>query len=261
MILGTYWYFDFPTDLYEYNYFKFHKGLGGHVYNPAELIALVTTEHPEQLISDLEKIIRTYPESVFIISQEGNKLELSIGGFHMYDYDFLFAKEVEKIFKKHNVSSQEKLDFTNPERKRLSKETENDEDSIPQKKFIQFVGSELKKSNAENAALRIDCNLELHNKNDFIAALKTIALDEQFDIFFYKFNDFNEKTNLMLFFTNGRQGLKLTAKKRNNIVRFEAKIEQIFKQFKADFGHFGGYDCYPKGKSVIELIVDKEHTM
>jgi hypothetical protein len=261
MILGTYWYFDFPTGLYEYNYFKFHKGLGGHLYNPAELIALVTTEHPEQLISDLEKITDTYPEIVFIIAQEGNKLELSIGGFHLYDYDFLFAKEVEKILKKHTVSSHEKLDFTNPERKRLSKETANDENSIPQKKFIQFVGSELKKSNAENAALRIDCNLELHKKNDFIADLKTIAIEEQFDVFFYLFNDFNDKTNLMLFFTNGRQGLNLTAKKRNNIVRFEVKIEQIMEQFKANFGNVGGYDYYPKGKSAIELIVDEEYIM
>lgn len=261
MILGTYWYFDFPTGLYEYDYFKFHKGLGGHLYNPAELIALVTTEHPEQLISDLEKMVETYSESVFIISQEGNKLELSIGGFHLYDYDFLFAKEVEKILKKLNVSSHEKLDFTNPERKRLSKETVNDENSIPQKKFIQFVGSELKKSNAENAALRIDCNIELNKKNDFIAALKKIAIEEQFDVFFYLFNDFDDKTNLMLFFTNGRQGLNLTAKKSNNIVRFEAKMEQIMEQFKANFGHVGGYDCYPKGEPIIELIVDKEYTM
>jgi hypothetical protein len=261
MILGTFWYFDFPIGLYEYDYFKFHKGLGGHLYNPAELIALVTTEHPDQLISDLEKIVATYPESVLIISQEGNKLELSIGGFQLYDYDFLLAKEVEKILKKHNVTSHEKLDFTNPERKRLSKETEDDDNSVPQKKFIQFVGSELKKSNAENAALRIDCNLELHKKNDFIAALKTIAIEEQFDVFFYLFNDCQDKTNLMLFFSNGRQGLNLTAKKRNNIVRFEAKIEQIMEQFKADFGHVGGYDCYPKGEPVIELIVDEEYIM
>ena len=86
MILGTFWYFDFPIGLYEYDYFKFHKGLGGHLYNPAELIALVTTEHPDQLISDLEKIVATYPESVFIMAQEGNKLELTIGGFHLQLY-------------------------------------------------------------------------------------------------------------------------------------------------------------------------------
>jgi hypothetical protein len=38
MILGTYWYFHFPTSLYEFDYFEFKNSHGGHADNPAELI-------------------------------------------------------------------------------------------------------------------------------------------------------------------------------------------------------------------------------
>jgi hypothetical protein len=54
MILGTYWYFGFPTGLYEFEYFEFGPGYGGHADNPAELVTYIEVEFPERMIYDLK---------------------------------------------------------------------------------------------------------------------------------------------------------------------------------------------------------------
>jgi len=46
MILGTYWYFAFPTDLYKFDCFEFSQGYGGRADNPAELITSIETDQP-----------------------------------------------------------------------------------------------------------------------------------------------------------------------------------------------------------------------
>ena len=75
---------------------------------------------------------------------------------------------------------------------------------------------------------------------------------------FSKSNDFNGKTNLMLFFTNGRQGLNLTNKKYTDTLSFENKIENIAKTNNVNFGHISGYDLYPQNGPKIEKIIEQE---
>lgn len=258
MILGTYWYFNFPTDLYKFNYFKFRKGYGGHADNPAELVSTFETEYPERVIEELKALVDRYPEGYLFIYQAGKKLKIGTSGYQLFDYDFLLIKEVEELLKNHKIAQLEDQTIENSTLIRIKIDTGQNKFIYPKKGFLQIVGSELKMHNAENSKLRLDCNLNLTDKANFIAELRRISTEEIIDVFFYYDKDFQDKTNLMLFFTNGRQGLNLNGKKYIDTLRLESKIEKAILNFKVNFGHMGGYDLYPQNGPRIEKIVEQE---
>ena len=258
MILGTYWYFDFPNDLYKFDYFEFKKGYGGHADNPAELVATFETENESEIIDDLKNLINNYIDGFLFVYTENSKIKIGTGGHQLFDYDFLIIKEIENLLKRHKVVLTKNDIFKNPSITRIYKETTQNKLIYPKKGFLQVVGSELKKHNAENSMLRLDCNLDIKHKDKFIYEIKEVVNDENIDVFFYYDKDFQEKTNLMLFFTNGRQGLNLTNKKYTDTLSFENKIENIAKTNNVNFGHISGFDLYPQNGPKIEIIIDQE---
>lgn len=257
MILGTYWFFKFPTGLYEFDYFEFLEGRGGFAGSPAELITSIITENSEKIILDLKSLIETYDEGSLFIRQEKNKLNISTGGWQLFDYDFLFITEVEKILRKENVRLAKETKLDSPILK-LQNNNFTNKNIQPKKNFLQIVGSELKKNNAENSKFRLDCNLSKINKSHFIADLKTISKEENIRVFFYQEKDCGDKTNLMLFFTNGRQGLNLEKKQIVNSVNFENKVEELMLQNNVNIGFIQGFENYPKNESNVEMMIEKE---
>lgn len=258
MILGTYWYFDFPTDLYKFDYFEFRKGYGGHADNPAELVATFETENQSEIIDDLKSLIYNYSDGIVFVYTEKNKIKIGTGGYQLFDYDFLIIEEVEKLLKKYKVILTKNETFNNPTIRRFFNETIQNKIIYPKKGFLQVVGSDLKKHNAENSKLRLDCNLDIKYKDKFINEIRDIANEENIDVFFYYEKDFQEKTNLMLFFTNGRQGLNLVNKKYIDTLSFENKIENIIMRNNVNFGHISGFDLYPRNGPKIEKMIEQE---
>ena len=258
MILGTYWYFDFPTDLYKFDYFEFRKGYGGHADNPAELVATFETENQAEIIDDLKKLIDNYSDGFLFVYTENKKIKIGTGGHQLFDYDFLIIKKIETLLKRHNILLAKNDIFNNPSITRIYKETTQNKLIYPKKGFLQVVGSELKKHNAENSKLRLDCNLEIKHKDKFINEIKEVVNDENIDVLFYYDKDFQEKTNLMIFFTNGRQGLNLTSKKYTDIESFENKIENVIMRNYVNFGHISGFDLYPQKGPKIEKMIEQE---
>lgn len=256
MILGTYWYFEFPTNLYRFEYFEFNKGYGGHADNPAELVATFVTEHPEKILEELKTLINKYSEGFLFVYQENNKLKIGTGGHQLFDYDFLLITEVEKLLKDHSVILTKDKAFDKPIITRIS--NDKNKTIYPKKGFLQIVGSDLKKHNAENSKLRMDCHVNVTVKAEFISELRKISDEENIDIFFYYDKDLNEKSNLMLFFTNGRQGLHLTEKKHINTISFENKIEQVILKYNVNLGHIDGFENYPQNGPHIEMMIEKE---
>lgn len=258
MILGTYWYFDFPTDLYKFEYFEFRKGYGGHADNPAELVANIVSENPEKIISELRLLIKLYDEGFLFVYQDGHKLKIGTGAHQLYDYDFLIIAEVEKILRKEQIiiAKEQKLD--NPIFLRITKENSLKNIIYPTKNILQIVGSELKKHNAENLKFRLDCNLSLDDKFNFIKELKIISKEENINVLFYYHKEFENKVNLMVFFTNGRQGLNLSNKQIVNSSNFENKIELAMLKSNVKCGHINGIDLYPQNGPKIEMIIEEE---
>lgn len=258
MILGTYWYFDFPTGLYEFDFFKFYKGYGGHADNPAELSATFEAVRPEVIIEDLRKLIAQYAQGFLLVHHNAHQLKIATRAHHLFDYDFLLIEEVEKIVEKHGARPAPDKVLVKPTPIKLYGENSKNNISYPQHTFLQVVGSELKKHHAENLKLRVDCNLDLKHKKDFIEDVRSIAKEEGLDVFYYYDSEVKNTANLMLFFTNGRQGLNLKPKKYTGTVRFGNKLEQALMRHQAKAGFIAGYEHYPKNGPYIEMIIEQD---
>lgn len=258
MILGTYWYFHFPAGLYEFDYFEFKNGQGGHADNPAELITNIKADNPEKIISDLKSLISKYNEGFLFIYQDGQKLTIGTGGHQLFDYDFLLISEVEKILKKEKTILNLNQKLENPLFIKICSDNSTTKFIYPKKAFLQLVGSNLKKHNAETASFRLDCNLEKVNRSLFINDLKKLAKEENINVLFYYDKDFDTKTNLMIFLTNGRQGLNMTSKQFVNTSSLETYIEELLIKYNVELGHKSGVELYPQNGPHIEMIIDSE---
>lgn len=256
MILGIYWYFKFPDHLYDFTFFKFYPGYGGHADNPAELAARVQVKNTDDFMMKLEELKSGFNKTYLHVNTDGNQLILNIGDHMLFDFHFQFAVEIEELLIRENaILLDSSLPFTLQSSK--SYPPEREEFKNIEHRFIQMVGSDLKKSNAENYTARIDCNLPLEHKQSLINDLVQMCREENLHVFYYHDSDFNAHCNLMLFFSNGRQ------KKENiqkvNMNSFGSKVRQITRKYPLHFGHFGSFKEYPLQGPHVELMIDEEY--
>ncbi|WP_160136528.1 hypothetical protein [Chryseobacterium sp. c4a] len=256
MILGVYWYFKFPEDLYHFKFFKFFEGYGGHADNAAELAARVQVENTDDFIGKLEDLKTRFKEAFLFLNINENQLIINIGGYQLFDFQFQFALEIETLLTRENAILQDSsIPFKTLSTKTYHSEVENF--GHIEHRFLQIVGSDFKKNNAENLSIRIDCNLPLADKEFFINDLGSICREENLNAFYYKNHDFKNHCNLMLFFTNGRQ--KTDSIQTVNLNSFGNKIRQLAEKYPFHFGHLEGLQYYPQSKPHIELMVDEEY--
>ncbi|MCT2409798.1 hypothetical protein NZD88_19775 [Chryseobacterium antibioticum] len=254
MILGVYWYFKFPENLYRFQFFKFFKGIGGHANNLAELEARVSVEHPENLIKKLEELHFRFKRMYLDIKINENQLLISTGDYTLFDEHFQFVSEIEKLLILANANV---IDSSFEVRLSRNLRPENVKYETIEHWFIQIIGSDFKKDNAENLSIRIDCNLPLSYKKDFIDDIVVICTEENIHVFYYFDRDFEDQCNLMLFFSNGRQ--MENAVQNVNINAFESKVRELEQKYPLHFGHFGGRDNYPRNGPHTELVTDEEY--
>lgn len=257
MVLGVYWYYGFPEGLYTYNYFTFRKGLGGHADAPAELFANVRMSDADVIVTELKALLAQYPLAFIYIYKSANDLQIATGGYSMHDYDFELALKMDAILERHAARSVGALDLKNAELIRLCNDKEPDAARLT-KKYFQLVASSLKNKNAETAMIRFDCHVQEDKKEDFFAAIKSVAETANLHVVFYLEKQYNDYHNLMLFFTNGRQGVALGLKQQVDVFAFEDAMDAVIHAFGIQFGHAGGWDYYPKGEYKVLKIVDAE---
>lgn len=258
MILGVYWYFKSPENLYHFNFFKFFEGYGGHADNAAELAARVQVENIDDFIGKLEDLKTLFKESFLFLNINENQLIISIGSHQLFDFDFQFALEIEELLIRENALLLDSgIPFKTLSTKTFHSEGKNFGNN--EHRFLQIVGSDFKKNNAENLSIRIDCNLPVADKQFFINGLGSICREENLNVFYYKEHDFNSHCNLMLFFTNGRQN------KDNiqtvNLNSFGNKVRQLTQKYQVYFGHLEGLKYYPQNGPQVELMVDEEYIL
>ncbi len=258
MILGVYWYFKFPDHLYNFQFFKFYPGYGGHADNPAELAARVQVENTNDFILKLEELKSDFKKTYLQLNIYENQLIINIGDYMLFDFHFQFALEIEALLIRESaVLLDSDVPFTIQSSKSFPPEKE--EFKNIEHRFIQMVGSDFKENNAENYAARIDCNLPLQYKKSLIDGLAQICKEENFNVFYYNDFDFNDHCNLMLFFSNGRQ--KKESVQKVDINSFGRKVRLLTQKYPLHFGHFGSFKEYPLHGPHIELMVDKEYIL
>lgn len=256
MILGTYWFYAFPDDLYTYDYFKFRKGLGGQASTPAELLTTVIYKNPTILINELSQLIVQHEDAFIFIDQKEEHLRIGTGGYYVHDYEFELCKKIEVLFRKLGVSKSNHNDFQKTEVIRL---TNPKEKTIPyRQKLFQVVGSDIGKHNAESAALRLDCHIKTENKEAFMNDLLSCSDQLNIHVIFYSEKEIETDTNIMLFLTNGRQGVGLQVKQKVNIQSIEEKMEELMLKHQVHLKHLKGIKNYPLGERIFLKTCDKE---
>jgi len=256
MILGVYWYFKFPENLYHFKYFKFLQGYGGHADNPAGLETKVQVDDIENFLYRLEILKAEFPYTYLQLKINGNQVMMTIGNDQLFDYYFQLAAEIEKLLTDQNaILLDEQIPF----------EIQYTKNYLPERKifrtiehrFIQMTGSDFRQNNAENFSIRVDCNIPLAYKKDFINDLVAICHEENLSVFYYHDFYFGDQCNLMLFFTNGRQYKDQVID--IDINTFGAKVRDLSQKYPFHFGHFGGMKYYPLNGPHIELMVDEDY--
>ena len=256
MILGVYWYFKFPDHLYDFQFFKFYPGLGGHADTPAELSARIQVENTDDFVHQLESLKSGFKRTYLHLNIDENQIVINIGDYMLFDFHFQFALEIENLLIRENALSVGfSIPFTIQSTKIFAPERE--EFKNIEHRFIQMVGSDFKKSNAENYAARIDCNLPLPYKQRLIDDLVSICREENIHVFYYNDFDCKDHCNLTLFFTNGRQ--RKDSFQKVDINSFGSKVRQLTQKCPLHFGHFGSFKEYPLLGPHIELMVDGEY--
>lgn len=258
MILGVYWYFGFPEGLYSYDYFKWKPGYGGHANNPAELVTIVSCSNPEALIRDLRKLIEKLQQGFIFIYQNDQNMKIGTGSFNLHDFDFALMKQVEAILQHHEVQILDKFDKADSQLIKIHVMKDQASPPYPSLKLLKMVGSNIKKYNAETSSLRLDCNISLKEKNAFLEELKKISEEENINVLYFSEKHIEDTVNLMLFFSNGRQGLDFSAKQYVDAEKLENKIQALDTQFGVEFQHKGGWNSYPLGDYKIIKIVDED---
>nr|WP_315029321.1 hypothetical protein [uncultured Chryseobacterium sp.] len=258
MILGVYWYFKFPENLYHFKFFKFFEGYGGHADNAAELIASVQIDNTEQFIQKLETLKAQFKKAFLHLNIDKHKLVITVGSYQLFDFYFQFALEIENLLIHENAVL---LDSTTPFKIQSTKSyhPEKEEFKGIEYNFIQIVGSDFKKNNAEVLAMRVDCNLPLSSKRDFLYEITSICQEEHINIFYYNEHEFSNQCNLMLFFTNGRQYKNDI--QNININSFGSKLRHLTQKYPLQFGHFGGMKYYPRNGPHVELMKDESYIL
>lgn len=117
------------------------------------------------------------------------------------------------------------------------------------------------KANAETASMRIDCHINPGQKQAFLRELTDLAKAENLSVFYYFEFETPAFTNLMLFFTNGRQGLNLRALESVNVTSFGDGLLEILKKYEAGLQHLGGLDCYPIASGTEILMTDRDYIL
>jgi len=260
MVLGVYWYYEFPEGLHTYEYFTFRKGLGGHADAPAELEADVSVDDPPIVINEIRVLVEQHPDAFIYIYTFENLLRIGTGGYSMHDFEFELIHQVEIILKRHHAQSTVFHSVNLAELIKLSaiKQIKN---QYPTKKYFMLASSSPHKYNAQTSTIRFDCNVDIHTKDVFLAEVTSSVTPADINVVFYSEKEFEGRYNLMLFFTNGRQGVGLKPKQRVDIEIFESVMEELIQKYAVEIGHVGGWDYYPIGKRVVLKIVDEEFIM
>ncbi|RZJ73510.1 hypothetical protein [Flavobacterium sp.] len=253
MVLGTYWYFGFPDGIYNFELLDYRYGIGGRSDVDAELSINFESGFADAIVAEINDLFERFPDAAIFMWRNANQIQLGVGGRELFDYDFMIGLEVEKILRKYSVVRKNRLDWTESYFTRWYAEKRGAE-AIPE--FVQIVGSEKKFADAENLSMRVDCHIPTSEKKKFVDDLADLANFENLSVFYYLEFETVSNTNLMLFFSNGRQGLDLKPMQSVNIKSFENKFLRLLEKHRAMLKHFGGLDFYPKGKPVEILMVD-----
>lgn len=260
MYLGVYWYFGFPEELYRFGLVRFRPGGGGHGNRPAELSACIRATDPTRVLDKLHALSDRYPEGSLYVYRDGRYLEIGTGGDQLFDYDLGLMREVERMLLAEEVIP---ASAGNPQQSTLLRlpDIEPQPPVYPSANIFQVVGSPQRLHEAETLSLRLDCHLPAADKPAFTTALSELCQAAHLDVLYYYEAPAGKAVNLMIFLSNGRQGVGLQPRKFTQIPQLEQETLILMQRCQAEPGHTNGPGAYPQQGPVILLMKDQEFVL
>ena len=184
----------------------------------------------------------------------GQFLRLTVGGYTLSDYAFFVAGELEKVFRRqHAALATEPL----PAGAQYLRLTTPEEDATQpvSGELLQAVSSPAGRYQAETLSLRLDCHLPLAQKPAFVDDLNQLCQAANLDVLYYLDYEVHPQVNLMLFFSNGRQGMGGQPLRYTNAHALAASVALCLVNHGGQPGHLGSYpEYYPeKGPHVVRM--------
>jgi hypothetical protein len=260
MLLGVYWYYGFPKDLYHFDFFTFRPGRGGHADGPAEFTATVRAPDPAALLAQVRAVAARYPDGYLDAYAFGKapheRLHLDLGDYALTDYTFHLAGELENVLRQQQAApTTESLPPDTP----LLRLAEPHDPTPPYQYgdgLLQAVSSAPQKQQAEVALLRLDCHLPLARQADFLAALGALCEQSGLDVLYYLDYEVPPQTNLMVLLGNGRQGVGGQPLRYTDPAALKTAVLASLAAHEGQAGHLGGYPAhYPRrGPHVVRMV-------
>lgn len=261
---GIFWYLDYPKDLYNLKYFKFHRPVGGHANDGPILKIIFITKSIQRFRYSLNALIQKYPFSrcLFRFNENEKLIIFTIAEYCLYDYDFLFAIEVEKLIEQNAIEFLEQENQSNLEFKRLEGEGIRSLSRYYFKSnFIRY--NTLGHSGAFGSsmlAIVIDMiNLDSKRTPMVLEHLKIICIECELNYLWVNKTHFKNKDFITVFATNGRQGLNFTPYKIGDLKLFESKTIDMFEHYnllsEIETQSYDEYkEAYPDDRTPTDLI-------
>jgi len=255
MLLGVYWYYDFPEELYHFDFFVFGAGRGGHADGPAELTATVRAPNPADLLAEVRAVATRYPEGYIFGKAHGSVLRLDLGDYALTDYTFHVASELEQVLRRQGATRTAEPLPTDTPLLRLA----TPQDPTPPYSYgdgqLQAVSSHPGPHRAQVALLRLDCHLPLTQKTSFLAELEVLCEQFELEVLYYFDHKISLQVNLMVFFGNGRQGVGGQPLRYTDTVAHKTAVLASLAAHGGQTGHLGSFPAqYPRhGPHVIRM--------
>lgn len=261
MISGEYWAYKEPSE-YSFEYFKFRPCFVGHADSNVSLSCIIYTLQAEDLALLVIKEKEKYHYS-FLSIQKGcpHAVKISISGYMLFDYDMLFAKNIEKVICKFNVRLKQLDSINNTEWSPVEchRPLINSCHVSFSQKWISWVNtSPDQNTGIEKQRLRLD----LHHtggldREVFFVELKAILDDCQIQCLDYK----EYMDNYMIFLGNGRQGINGMDVVVSNFSDFKEKLLSHLVHYGFEIDHnkknvgyqvgLGNYNILIKSKTYV----------
>ena len=257
MILGVNWYRDFPDGLYDYEFFKFKRSPGGFADYPPELVTSVEATDNNILKQKLNSLLNKFDKASVFYKQNGNHSLIEISWYHLYDYDFLFALEVEKMLTEIKAKYSE-VSYKESKLEKLGNYEFQQNHYYPKSDFINVVHSAPGLNNSCLKLIRIDGHIKSSDLKNFATELARLATLSNTLCCYYSESKKGEFSNFYVFLTNGRQGVNLNEMLVSDGKQIEKDVDQLTKKYNVKTGFVGDHTNWPTGKKVVLNITDKE---
>jgi hypothetical protein len=234
-MLGQYWDSGIPSQLYSLQYFGFKRAIGGHANDGPEMALWAELDDPVDFMRLLNALIEAYPYAPNCgIRRRGNVLEIGIYEYQYFDYDFLFAMEIEKLlewFTFQLVSAPTQYSPSEHTRFQGIKRREIDSERFQHRHFgYQSHPSKFYQSDYLTLCANI-VNRKPAQTQQLLEEVKKLARTCAFQILWAYKMSFQGVDFLQIQATNGRLGIAFTPMHCSDLRGFSLGIDEIFSRY------------------------------